>query len=1108
MNKINMHLPEYQPDIINREQILTEPAVFNSFFFTHGFVMLHTVEDLDEKDIPMLKRFAGVFEQTYTRFLDLKKAEAQVREAQIEAALERVRSKTMAMHSSQDVGDAVGTLYDEVKNLKTEATTCGITIIHDTGQLETWTVTSRTDNKIPGEKRQLHMGFLDISMHPFLLAIAEAYNNKQPDFSYDLEGESMIAFFKAINDATNYSGKFEIIDLPTKIFNKFFFFREGALFVESLEELSPASSQIFTRFAAVFGQTYRRYLDLKKAEAQSRESQIEASLERVRSRSMGMHKSNELKDVVRLLYKEFRILVTNIDSVNIQLNPDSSKDIHFWASVEEDIYPELYHVPYSDLPIFEKIHNAFNSPGEGFFDYLLIKEEKDAFFREVFKIQPVPPKRKKMIKIAEGMVMMGWFHKYSGIDIVRYKLERFSEEEKEIVKRFAAAFEQTYIRFLDLQKAEIQAREAQIEAALERVRSKTMAMHKTDELQEVVRVVAEELKNTGVILDTWGAVICTYFRDSKDVLHWTATEDPAHPSIPYLLPYFKDELFDEAWASKNRGDDYFAKVFSYDVKNTFFNYAFEHSDYRQLPDEYKKIILESKNHGLAWAWSKNSAIMIPSVQGDLPSEEEKEILIRFAKVFEQSFIRFLDLQKAEAQAREAIKQASLDRIRGEIASMRTAEDLNRITPIIWRELTTLEVPFIRCGVFIIDEEKERTQVYLSTPNGKSLGVLNLSFDANELTSNTVEHWKKKQVYKEHWNKEEFINWTKSMMELGQVQNAETYQGSSSPPESLNLHFVPFTQGMLYVGDVSPLTDEKLDLVKTLAEAFSIAYARYEDFRNLEEAKNKIELTLSELKSAQAQLVHSEKMASLGELTAGIAHEIKNPLNFVNNFSEISGELLDEIKVELEKNDKEEVLSILEDLRSNLEKINQHGKRADSIVKGMLLHSRGTSGEKVLTDINDLLDQYVNLAYHGMRAQNKEFNITIEKDYDETLEKISVVPQDISRVFLNIINNACYAAYDRKKKSSNDFSPTLKVSTKNLKDKVEIRIGDNGNGIPKDILDKIFQPFFTTKPTGEGTGLGLSLSYDIVTKQHGGELKTETKEGEGTEFIIQIPVKTG
>ena len=230
-------------------------------------------------------------------------------------------------------------------------------------------------------------------------------------------------------------------------------------------------------------------------------------------------------------------------------------------------------------------------------------------------------------------------------------------------------------------------------------------------------------------------------------------------------------------------------------------------------------------------------------------------------------------------------------------------------------------------------------------------------------------------------------------------------------------------------------------------------------------------------------------------------KIKNPLNFVNNFSELSKELIDDVKAELKNNNNEEVLAILEDLKLNLEKINQHGKRADSIVKGMLLHSRGSSGEKTLTDLNNLLDQYVTLAYHGLRAQDKEFNITIEKDYDESLEKINVVPQDISRVFLNIINNACYAAYDRKKKSGDDFKPVIKVSTKNLKDKVEIRIGDNGNGIPPGILDKIFQPFFTTKPTGEGTGLGLSLSYDIVTKQHGGELKVESEENVGTDFII-------
>ena len=218
----------------------------------------------------------------------------------------------------------------------------------------------------------------------------------------------------------------------------------------------------------------------------------------------------------------------------------------------------------------------------------------------------------------------------------------------------------------------------------------------------------------------------------------------------------------------------------------------------------------------------------------------------------------------------------------------------------------------------------------------------------------------------------------------------------------------------------------------------------------------------EIIRTQEKLITQEKLASLGALTAGIAHEIKNPLNFVNNFSEISQELLDEIKTELKNNHTKEAMELFEDLNRTLEKINLHGKRADSIVKGMLLHSRGSSGEKVLVNINDILDQYVALAYHGMRAQDKEFNISIEKNYDQSIGKINIIPQDISRVFLNIVNNACYATNEKKKKSSDGFNPVLKVSTKNLKDKVEIRIEDNGNGIPASVKEHIFNPFLYNK----------------------------------------------
>ena len=267
--------------------------------------------------------------------------------------------------------------------------------------------------------------------------------------------------------------------------------------------------------------------------------------------------------------------------------------------------------------------------------------------------------------------------------------------------------------------------------------------------------------------------------------------------------------------------------------------------------------------------------------------------------------------------------------------------------------------------------------------------------------------------------------------------------------------------------------------------------------------------LAELKSTQAQLIQSEKMASLGELTAGIAHEIQNPLNFVNNFSEVNDELLKELKAEAEKGNLDEVKAIASDISLNSEKINQHGKRADAIVKGMLQHSRTSSGQKELTDINALADEYLRLAYHGLRAKNKSFNAKFETDLDKTIEKINVVPQDIGRVILNLINNAFYAVDEKKKLQPENYDPKVTVSTKAVKPPsgglgVSISVKDNGNGIPRKVFDKIFQPFFTTKPTGQGTGLGLSLSYDII-KAHGGEIKVKTKENEGSEFIIILPV---
>ncbi len=282
-------------------------------------------------------------------------------------------------------------------------------------------------------------------------------------------------------------------------------------------------------------------------------------------------------------------------------------------------------------------------------------------------------------------------------------------------------------------------------------------------------------------------------------------------------------------------------------------------------------------------------------------------------------------------------------------------------------------------------------------------------------------------------------------------------------------------------------------------------------RKLQQAHEELATSHKELKDTQQQLIQSEKMASLGELTAGIAHEIQNPLNFVNNFAEVSADMIDEMFEEMEKGNSEDIKAITEDIKQNLDKINHHGKRASSIVKGMLEHSRAGDRQKELTDINVLADEYLRLAYHGLRAKDKSFNAEFKTDFDESIPKVNVLAQDIGRVLLNMINNAFYAVSTKAKEGIENYVPSVVVSTKKLKGKIEIRVKDNGNGIPKKIKDKIFQPFFTTKPTGEGTGLGLSLSYDIIAKGHGGELNVKSKNGKGlpagqagTEFIVVLP----
>jgi two-component system NtrC family sensor kinase len=314
--------------------------------------------------------------------------------------------------------------------------------------------------------------------------------------------------------------------------------------------------------------------------------------------------------------------------------------------------------------------------------------------------------------------------------------------------------------------------------------------------------------------------------------------------------------------------------------------------------------------------------------------------------------------------------------------------------------------------------------------------------------------------------------------------------------------------------VRPFTAQQIELVETFADQALIAIENVRLFESVEARTRELAKSLEDLRTTQDRLVQTQKLASLGQLTAGIAHEIKNPLNFVNNFSGVSVELIDELRqalvgANLDSKLRAEINEIADTLQGNLDKVVQHGKRADAIVRNMLLHSREGSGEHRPVDINALVEESLNLAWHGARAERQGFNISLERSFDPAAGEADVYPQDITRVLLNLISNGFYAATQRKEQTNGgDYEPVLAASTKNLGDRVEITIRDNGTGIPPDVKEKLFNPFFTTKPAGEGTGLGLSISHDIIVKQHGGSIEVDTQLGEFTEFTIILPRTAG
>ena len=1085
--------------------ISPQTAVIYSFHFTQGYLFIIGEESLSAMQEEMLLRFTKVFEMTYTRFLDLQKAEAQTREAQIEAALERVRSKAMAMHKSEDLNAAVATVFEEMDKLNLEIDRCGIGIINKEKKTAEAFAALKTDQ---GMLLQVSKSDESMEIHPLLQGAFDAWL-VQEDFSYKLEGEDYKKYYETLKD-TNFilpdSNSFTSEVEERKQYYYVTTFQAGGLFAFRETEFSEEARLLMKRFAGVFNLTYKRFLDIKHAEAQTREAKIEASLEKVRGRAMAMHNSSDLTDAAGTLFTELNKLGINPIRSGFVLLTKNSRRAKLYPATSFDKETTLSYTGEIDFighPVFEKQYDSWIKK-ENYFP-LIEGEELKSYYKILSEGLSVPLKYFHVDK-----KQFGSFLPFSEGFLFTWSEEPYSESEIKILDRFKGILDLTIRRFIDLKNAEAQARESTIEAALERVRFHAMAMQNSNDVSVATATMFNELDKLGIQTMRCGIAI---INDMQTMEVWSVTNTDDGKIVKGAGTFDMNahplwQLIFTGWKQK---DEFLYYYLADEDKKTYYNII------ANAPGYADQVIPEQPNQNFQCHYFGEGAIWTFSVHPY--SEAENLVLKKFTAVFSLTFRRYQDLQKAEAQAREAKIETALERVRSRALAMQEPEELKEVAQVLRHEMGLLGLKELEtCSIYIKDENVNKAECWYAIKDirqeDKKLIVDHISFNLNDT-------WVGREMLKFYDSDEKQISivmqgdprkeWIKYCEDKSGMLKG--YYGEEIPDRTYHLY--KFSHGAIGVATSGDITDESWGLLKRAASVFSLAYSRFrdltqarQDLQNLKEEKQRAEEAFTELTSTQSQLIQSEKMASLGELTAGIAHEIQNPLNFVNNFSEVNAELIDELNQELDKGNFEEAIAIAKDIKENEEKIKHHGKRAEGIVKGMLQHSRSSSGLKEPTNINALADEYLRLAYHGLRAKDKSFNAKMETDFDESIGSIKVVSQDIGRVILNLITNAFYAVTEKKKASTgsadnNSYEPTVSVSTKKSDDKVLISVKDNGNGIPQKVLDKIFQPFFTTKPTGQGTGLGLSLSYDIV-KAHGGELKVETKEGEGSEFIIELP----
>ena len=1066
-----------------------------------------------------VKRTTSILlEETIEELEQKRKAvEAQNRDLEIESSLERIRTVAMGMRKPDDMLEVCRIISQQSESL-------GIKEIRN------------VQTAIIYESKGTYLNYEHYAKHDKLLVTEVDFKNHELQslfanqmlrgaeelFSSALTGKEVQDWY----DYQKTTNQFADSYLENAQSLNYYFYSLGpvALGISTYSPLSEEEINLFKRFRNVFDLAYRRFLDIEKAEAQSREAQIELGLERVRARAMAMQKSDELAELVDTVFTELTKLHFLLDRCIIMIYDPTTHGSTWWMANPEP----------GSVPVGLFIKNHKHKPYQEYikawqaqtlkWEYLLegtSKKEWDTYIFSETDLSLLPEFVIDGMRSVERVFLNASFNNFGSLTVST--IDPLPEAQFEIVLRFAKVFDMTYTRFHDLKQAEAQAREAQIEAALERVRSRTMAMQKSEELADVAQVLFQQVKQLGI--KTWSTGVNIWQQGETSYIDWVVSTSDGQFMTPYTVDLTTHPFFREISNAKRRGDDFFVIEAEGETLAEHYRLLFKMAKI-QFEDLLKSGFQMPEHQINHYVFGQQVSLMFITLEA---CPEAHDIFKRLGSVFEQTYTRFLDLQKAEAQAREARIEAALERVRSRTLAMQKSDELAETSAVLFQQLIQLGIEPNRLYITIIKDDQANAEFWITDEDGSKVSsAFETNLNNNPVFKKMLEGWKgKKSTLTIDMKGEELQEYFRYLSSL----NVPFKGGLAQTRRIQNLGY--FNKGFIGMASLVEQPEETIQLLARFAAVFNLTFTRFndlkiaeahaiqaeEDLLKLQTEKQRAEEALAELQVTQKQLIQAEKMASLGELTAGIAHEIQNPLNFVNNFSEVSSELLDEMKAELDRGDTDEAKAIAADVKQNLEKILHHGKRADAIVKGMLQHSRSSNGIKEPTDINALADEYFRLAYHGLRAKDKSFNATLKTDFDSSIGNINIIPQDIGRVILNLITNAFYACAERrrlseaetsrsvvdekKKQLGSVYEPTVSVKTRKTINKVELLVTDNGNGIPQKVVDKIFQPFFTTKPSGQGTGLGLSMSYDIV-KAHGGELKVQTTEGEGSVFTVMLP----